>query len=133
MRQRRKNDPHADYLIKVIGTLDPVQLDNDITLSSNADPMVSNLNTWRNKVTFHKDEGELVRQKPFEDEHPLPYRDIDELIERGFQILNRYSQHFDTQKYNRNNLREWKDVEFVFEALKHHPEFIRSRAEESSG
>jgi hypothetical protein len=123
--KRRENDPHADCLIRAIGTLDPVQLDRDVEFSSNANPKVLNLNTWRDKVTFHKDEGELFRQKPFEDEHPLPFTDIDELLEGGFQILNRYSQYFDTQKYNRNNCREWKDMKFVFEALMHHPDVIR--------
>lgn len=132
VHQRRKNDPHASYLIGAIGTLDSVQLDRDIEFSSNANAKVKNLNTWRNKVTFHKDEGELVRQKPFEDEHPLPFKDIDDLLEGGCQILNRYSQYFDTQKYNCNNLGEWKDVEFVFDALEHHPDLIRDRAEEST-
>jgi hypothetical protein len=132
VRQRRENDPHADFLIKVFGSLDSVQLDNDIMLSSNADPMVSNLNAWRDKVTFHKDEREMDRQKPFDDEHPLPDRDIDELIKRGFQILRRYSQYFDTQGYS-GNCREWKDMEFVFEALEHHPDVICSRADEAIG
>ena len=114
VRKRRENDPHADDLMRAIGKLDLAQLDRDVLFSSNENPKVKNLNTWRDRVTFHKDERELFRQKPFEHDHPLPFADIDELLERGFQILNRYSQYFDTGRYS-PGCREWKDVKFVFE------------------
>ncbi len=124
VRKRRESDPHADQLMRAIGKLDLVQLDRDLLFSSNENPEVKNLNTWRNRVTFHNDEQELFRQKPFEDEHPLP--NIDQLIDEGFQILNRYSQYFDTTVYSKG-CRDWKDMKFVFEALIHHPDVIRRR------
>ena len=82
VRKRRESDPHANDLMRAIGKLDLVQLDRDVLFSSNKNPEVKNLNTWRNRVTFHNDEKELFRQNRFEDEHPLP--DIDLLIEKGF-------------------------------------------------
>jgi hypothetical protein len=127
VRKRRAGDPHVDDLVKVIGALDLAQLDRDIEFSSNANPRVENLNRWRNRVTFHKDEGELFRAKPFEDEYPLPFGDINELLEKGFQILNRYSQYFDTTLRSQG-CREWKDMEFVFEPLTQHPDAVRKRA-----
>jgi hypothetical protein len=115
VRKRRKADPHADYLIRAIGQLDLVQLDRDIEFSGEANPKVANLKTWRDRVTFHKDDGELFRKRPFEDDYPLPFSDIDLLLSEAYQMLNRYSQYFSTTKYSLG-FQEWKDMKFVFEA-----------------
>jgi len=128
IRKRLGGNPHADDLVQAIGPLDSVQLGHDIEFSSNGNPKVANLNRWRNRVTFHKDERDLSRQTPFEQEHPLPFADIDELLDGGFRILNRYSQYFEAAERSRG-CREWKDMKFVFEALTHHPDVIRERAE----
>jgi len=112
VRKRRQGDPHADDLMRAIGELDLLQLDRDIQFSSNDNPKVKNLNAWRDRVTFHNDERELFKQTRFEDENPAP--DIDLLIDEGFQILNRYSQYFDTTVYSKG-CRDWKDMKFVFE------------------
>ena len=130
VRKRRQADPHAEDLIQAIGELDSAQIDRDIEFSSVANPKVANLKLWRDRITFHKDERELFRQKPFEDDHPLPLGDIEELLSQGCQILNRYSQYFNTTKFS-SNCREWKDMEFVFEALEHHPYLIRKRAQDA--
>jgi hypothetical protein len=110
--KRRQSDPHVADLMRAIGELDLAQLDRDICFSSDENPEVQNLNKWRNRVTFHNDERELFRQMPFEDENPQP--NIDLLMETGFQILNRYSQYFDTTVYSKG-CRDWKDMKFIFE------------------
>jgi hypothetical protein len=117
VRKRRESDTHVDDLIGAIGTLDLAQLDKDILFSSNENDEVNNLNAWRNRVTFHNDERELFKEKRFEDEHPQPNMEL--LIEKGFEILNRYSQYFDTTVYSKG-CRDWKDMKFVFEAMEHH-------------
>ena len=76
----------------------PGQLDRDIVFSTNDNPKVKNLNKWRDRVTFHNDERELLRTRPFEDDNPLPFADIEELLEEGFQLLNRYSH--DRRQYD---------------------------------
>lgn len=128
VRKRRAADPHADDLIRAIGPLDLSQLNRDIEFSSEANPKVANLKHWRDRVTFHKDERELFRQKPFEQEHPLPLADVDELLSEAFRILNRYAQYFNTTQYSLG-CREWKDMHYVFEALPHHPYAVRRRTE----
>jgi len=122
VRKRRISDSSADRLIKSIGPLNQEQLERDIEFCSEKNPKVRNLKTWRDRITFHKDEGEIFRPKPFAQDYPLLFGDIEILIDRGFEILNRYSEYFDTTLRTRS-LREWKDVEFVFEALTHHPDF----------
>jgi hypothetical protein len=126
IRKRRAADPHADDLIRAIGPFDLSQLDEDIKFSSEA-----NLKHWRDRVTFHKDERELFRQKPFEQEHPLPLADIDALLSEAYRVLNRYAQYFNTTQYSLG-CREWKDMNYVFEALSHHPYTIRRRAESAA-
>ena len=120
--KRRIKDPDADRLIKSIGSLDQGQLECDIEFCSDKNPKVRILKTWRDRITFHKDERELFRQKRFEQDYPLKFGDIDTLIDRGFEILNRYSKYFDTTLRTRSLL-EWKDMEFVFQALTHYPDF----------
>jgi hypothetical protein len=131
VRKRRKSDPHADDLIKAIGPFDPSQLDHDIEFSSEANPKVANLKRWRDRVTFHKDERELFRQKPFEQEHPLPLADIEVLLSEAYRMVNRYAQYFNTTQYSLG-CKEWKDMNYVFEALSHHPYAVRSRAQSAA-
>ena len=114
VRARRAGDSHVEDLIRSIGVLDLAQLDRDIAFSSNTNPMVANLNQWRDRITFHKDERELFRQKPFEDDHPLPFATIEQLLEGGFRILKRYWEYFDTTQPSLG-CREWNDVKFLFE------------------
>ena len=128
VRKRRKSDPHAEDLMESIGELDSAQLELDIKYASLANPKVENLKRWRDRITFHKDERELFREKPFEQEFPLKFGDVEELLNEALTILNRYSQYFDTTIYS-TGCREWKDMNFVFEALEHHPAFIRHRQE----
>lgn len=122
VRKRRATDPHTDRLITSIGPLDHAQLERDIEFCSEENPKVQTLRTWRDRVTFHNDERELFRPTPFEQEHPLLFAEVDKLVDRGFEILNRYSQYFDTTQRSRS-LREWKDMKLVFEALAYHPIF----------
>ncbi len=131
VRKRLAGNPDADDLIRAIGTLDPLQLDRDVEFSSNTNPQVANLNRWRDRVTFHKDERELFRQKPFEEEYPLPFAHIDALLDGGVHILNRYGQYFDTAQRSQG-CRDWKDMKFVFEALTQHPAVMLRRAESSA-
>ena len=126
VRERRKSDPHAEDLMESIGELDSTQLELDINYASLANPKVENLKRWRDRVTFHKDERELFREKPFEQEFPLTFGDIDELLSEALKILNRYCQYFDTTIYS-TGCREWKDMVYVFESLHHHPAFVRRR------
>ena len=98
--------------MRAIGELDLAQLDSDVWFSSDENAEVRNLNKWRNRITFHNDERELFRETPFEDENPQPNMEL--LIDKGFEILNRYSQYFDTTIYSKG-CRDWKDMKFIFE------------------
>ncbi len=116
VKKRVAANPHAEGLIRAIGALDPAQLERDIRYCTNSNPQVANLNEWRDRVTFHKDPRELFRQNPFEHDHPLPFAEIEELLAKGYEIRNRYSQYFDTSVYSQG-CREWKDVNHLFNAL----------------
>jgi hypothetical protein len=79
--------------------------------------MVLNLKTWRDSMTFHKDEREPSRKKPFEEDYPLTPDDIEKLLDGGWTLLNRYSQYYDTALPSRG-CHEWRDFKFLFEALR---------------
>jgi hypothetical protein len=128
VRKRREHDPHVDYLIRAIGSIDSRQLDRDIEFTSIRNTKVENLRVWRDRVVFHNDERELFRQTPFEEDHPLPFADIEKLLERGFGILNRYSAYFDTTGYS-DNCQANLDVKSVFAALMNQPNIGRRCAE----
>ena len=128
VRKRRKSDPHVEDLIESIGSLDLSQLEIDIKYSSRENPKVEILKKWRDRVTFHKDERELFRERPFEQEYPLTFGDTDELLNEASKMLNRYSQYFDTTIFGFKP-QGWKDMNFVFEALNKHPAPIRHQAD----
>jgi hypothetical protein len=119
VRERRKLDPAADSLISAIGSLNPADLERDIELASDDDPKVKNLNKWRNEVHSHTGARRLWSKQPFEQQNPLPYSDIEELFDRGFKMLNRYSEYFDTT-FRTKGFKEWKDMKFVFDAIQKH-------------
>ena len=111
-------DPHADLLLDSIGPRDPKQLILTLTIqATKRNPKVANLKKWRDRIHFDKDERELFKQKPFEEEFPLPYTDLKALLDRGFEILNRYSQNFNTTKYTSAGSRVGKILKFIFEAF----------------
>jgi hypothetical protein len=123
-RKRLTGNPSAEEWLTEIGVLDLTQLEKDIHFVSTANPKVENLKQWRDRVTFHKDPRHILTGKPFEQKNPLPYADIEELIKKGFEILNRYSLYFDANRYG-ETLPKWDDVNFVIEALRFHPIAVR--------
>jgi hypothetical protein len=128
VRGRLLGNPHVDSLLGAIGPLDPVQLDRDIKFSSLANPTIAKLKEWRDRVSFHKDETVVLKQKPLEHNHPLSPAEIEQLLNGGYEILNRYSQYFNTHRYT-GGFKEWKDIKIVFEALMRHPDVVRRRSE----
>ena len=45
----------------------------------------------RNKLIAHADYYSVGKEKDYSKSHSLPYEDIERLIDRGFEIVNRYS------------------------------------------
>ena len=106
--------------------LDLVQVEKDIAFVSEANPQIKNLKKWRDEIMFHKDPRHLLSNRQFEADNPLPYPEVSNLIEEGTKIVNRYAACFNGAYYD-NNTDGWKDVNFVFESLAHHPYVVERR------
>jgi hypothetical protein len=72
---------------------DPVQLDRDIDSVKDDDPIVKNLVILRNKVLAHTN-WRNVAQKRVGDRFALTFKEVDALVLRASEILNRYSMLF---------------------------------------
>jgi hypothetical protein len=90
-RKRLGQNPHVDYLSQRLPKLDADQIESDIEFCDN-DLSIKELFLLRNKLIAHADyEYSIGKEKNYSKSHPLPYEDIQRLIDRGFEIMNRYS------------------------------------------
>jgi len=90
-RKRLEQNPHVDYLSQRLPRLERNQVEADIEFCDK-DESVKALVALRNKLIAHADyEYSIGKEKDYSKSHPLPYEDIQRLIDRGFEIVNRYS------------------------------------------
>jgi hypothetical protein len=90
-RKRLGQNPHVDYLSQRLPKLDADQIESDIKFCEH-DALIEELHVLRNKVIAHADyEYSIGKEKDCSRSHPLPYEDIQRLIDCGFKIVNRYS------------------------------------------
>ena len=121
-KERLKNEKGRDIegLAKYPRDLNEKRLAEDIEFCTTTNPLVKNLVKWRNNMVVHFNYEEAIfEKKPFHEKNPLPFEDIETLISRGFDIVNRYSALFRAQQYSENFLSYQKgDYAFVLEHLK---------------
>ena len=123
---RLKNNEYAESLYS--GIPDKSQLEADIHFVSESNPRIKNLKKWRDEVFFHKAPRRLLSGSSFATDNPLPYAEVSALIEEGATLVNRYSSYFNAVHFG-NDTHHWKDVDFVVEALTHHP-FVKELRED---
>lgn len=124
---RLKNNEAAERLYQ--GGPDKKVLEDDIHFVSDANPRIKLIKKWRDEVIFHKDPRHLLSGRSFESDNPLPLTEVLELIEEAARLVNRYSAHFNSVDYS-NDTEQWSDVDFVLEALTHHPDIVEFRQDE---
>jgi HEPN superfamily AbiU2-like protein len=101
-RLRVKGNPFADSLAESASAPDALTLDADCRSVSGSDDRVARLLEARNRVFAHRDPGVLLgtRTDPTE---TLTIDDVDALVQRAAQIMNRYRHLFeatvDQQQY----------------------------------
>jgi len=120
-KQRLKANPSAEDLLQAVGPINEKILIDDIEFSSDkSNPTVKKLVKWRNNVLAHRSlDSVLPSDSPKNIEQPsMP--DMEQLINRGFEILNRYASYFEATSFSKN-IFESDDFNFVLEALAHHP------------
>jgi len=93
-RKRLEKNPHVDYLSQRLPKLDANQIKADKAFCDD-DLSVKHLRKLRSNVIAHLNyEYAIGKEKDYSKSHPLPYPDIQKLVDQGFGILNRYSGIF---------------------------------------
>jgi hypothetical protein len=71
------------------------RLKSDIGLTNGNDPLVKKLLIWRHENYAHKGAQNVVNSYEISKDYPLSFDEIEQLIHRAYEILNRYQYLFD--------------------------------------
>jgi hypothetical protein len=93
-RERLKGNAFVDSLAATPRTPDTAQLQKDLLSASNTDPLVKKLTIWRSNFYAHRSATHALDAAAFEKQYPLAISDIETLLTRGIDIVNRYSGLF---------------------------------------
>jgi hypothetical protein len=100
-RKRHAAGSNVDYLAKYPRTVRANDLTFDMDFCSKNNPLVRTLHRWRHNLVAHFNYEEAVLSKtPMHKRHPLPFKHIKTLIDRGLDILNHYSGLLDAKEYS---------------------------------
>jgi AbiU2 len=71
--------------------------DKDLELLAKTDPLVERLTFWRDRIQAHTDWREVLEPAG---NAPLGHSDVDALIKRAHELLNKYSQAFNRNTWS---------------------------------
>ena len=115
-RKRLKGNAFVDSLAETSRKPDKAKLEKDIQLCSMDDPLVKTLNIHRGSRIAHKNAKNIVAERYIGDDFPLTYTDIDTLLDRAKNILNRYSKLF-TASINSMQIIGDDDYRFIIQCV----------------
>lgn len=98
-RRRLKGNPFVDSLAVKLKPPDQIQLEKDIEVVSNSDPLVHKLVTWRHHYVAHRNSHFTLNPQKFDAQYPLLFAEIGALITRALEVGNRYSLLFDATSH----------------------------------
>jgi hypothetical protein len=98
-RERLKDNPYVDSLAKRERMPNLEELTSEQKLVSNADPLVKKLTILRSNLIAHTNENWVLDDKKIEELAPLTFEEVEELIDRGIGIYNKYSSLFEASTY----------------------------------
>jgi hypothetical protein len=121
-KTRLQGQTHRDVegLAKYTRNLNSEQLKRDRWFCSNDNPLVKTLRAYRNNMVAHFNYSEAVNQsKPFHARYPLPFEDIEKLIDEAFSIVNSYSSLFRASVHSTEFAsKQHRDYLFVLKAIR---------------
>ncbi len=125
-RQRLKGNSFMDSLVAQFKPPDQAQLQKDIEVVSDSDPLVHKLVMWRHHHIAHRNSRFTLNPKEFDDQYPLLFAEIDVLITRGLEIGNRYALLFDATVHSTSMVGR-DDYLDVLKAVREHVEACECR------
>lgn len=78
------------------------QLDQDIEFASSRNPLVKKLMIWRNKIVAHRDARVSLGKTQILEDNPLSQTEIEALLEKSFEMFNKYSCLYRENTWSRN-------------------------------
>lgn len=116
-RERKKDSPYVDSLAASPRRPDDTQIDADLALAS--DELVKRLVVWRHSAVAHRSREYALRPHEVVARSPISLDDMQTLVDRGTQILNRYSDLFDANVFSTQMIGR-DDYRRVLEAVRSH-------------
>ena len=118
---RNKNNPHLEWLEKYNRDLSPKFMEEAKKNFSSKNPIVKNLLIMRNHFVAHLNhELTFGDAELFQKKYPLHFKDIEELIRNGFDLLNSVSSIFGGSFFDgtRGTNYPFDDFKLILETLK---------------
>ncbi len=110
-RKRLKENPHVDSLARHFAKLDEQKLGEDMAFCDG--DIVKRLIELRHKLVAHLNyEYAIGKERDFFEKDPLPISDIQTLIDRGFETVNRYLGNFITTTHS-DRLASQQDQDYL--------------------
>jgi AbiU2 len=100
-RDRLQSNAFIDSLTEVNRVPSEKDLKADIKYVSNENPLVDKLTVWRGNIIAHRGAKVVLGKTRILDEKPLSWSEIEDLLDKGFEIYNRYSSLYRASTYSR--------------------------------
>lgn len=112
---KRVSAAYAEEFQETLHTIKPDQLADDLRAVSKDDPLVKKLVQWRGSTIAHVSLAPLIRTTERRD--TLGENDVRELVDRAFDIYNRYLIVFEGSSFSKLLIGS-EDYEFLFQLLR---------------
>ena len=121
LKQRLGHRAGGDDLVEHFGDPDMAQIGADIKFCRypDPDPLVDKLRNWRHNLVAHLNKRVSIDFDSFKNQWPLEQKDIQELIKKGHDILERCAGWYDTRSLPLDLPSPCdKDYIFVFDSVR---------------
>ncbi len=100
-RERLRDNAFVDSLAQADRVPPKGQLADDIAYASSENPLVRKLMIWRNNIVAHTGAKTSLGKNQVLQDNPLSQAEIEELLDKSFAILNRYSSLYRASTWSR--------------------------------
>ena len=96
------------------------RLKGDIEFCSVQNPLVATLKKWRDNSIAHTNRRMILGGSEFVENDPLSYESVRKLIEKGYRIVNYYSESFHGVGFSSFPVEQLDDYQGTLQMLVHH-------------
>ncbi len=115
-RERLKDNPFVESLSATSRKPDKKQLNDDLSYVSKDNHLIKKIIIWRGNVYAHKGTKKIIKGQKFSEEYPITLKEIDELLLKAKEIINRYSDLFRASTFSTQIIGQ-DDHKYVLESI----------------